>query len=386
MRLAHLMLVARSAPRCSPRHMSEFIAPSDWFSALFGFREQASEIRKSLTLTDDNDLASTANGASYGAGKFTTPSLGELRTVATHVGVPNGTLSLSHVATSDIFELHTSDEYAGATFLAASQFNCLEFPYPEAIPEDGCTKYVFDPTQGPACALAAPAATVVRHYFAKVGSAQIGQTASSQINNLGDMLKAIQGSTGEGNGNLVVVRNGYTSSDSSRLDQFNQLIRSQAATEDGREGLLGTLRIGLHSRVEVPWAAGARFTLRADRTERRHLVSQVFCSALACGYSDGSLERWEPLAQLVLDASYEATLWAAAIEYAEGTGSGTVLLTALGGGVFENKDSWIEQAIARAIVRLSDVGLDVVMCHYRSIDERAVARLDAAIEKERGLV
>ncbi len=35
-------------------------------------------------------------------------------------------LELLHVATRDVFELHSREEYAGATFMAASQFNCLE--------------------------------------------------------------------------------------------------------------------------------------------------------------------------------------------------------------------------------------------------------------------
>ena len=37
-----------------------------------------------------------------------------------------------------------------------------------------------------------------------------------------------------------------------------------------------------------------------------HLPTQAYCSALAVGYSEGSEEAWAPLAQLVLEASYEA--------------------------------------------------------------------------------
>ena len=48
---------------------------------------------------------------------------------------------------------------------AASQFNCLEFAHPGAVPENGVTGYIYDGTQGPACSLAAPAATVARNYF-----------------------------------------------------------------------------------------------------------------------------------------------------------------------------------------------------------------------------
>ena len=44
----------------------------------------------------------------------------------------------------------------------ASQFNLLEMTGPEITPEDGVTRYAHDRTQGPACAIAAGAATVYR--------------------------------------------------------------------------------------------------------------------------------------------------------------------------------------------------------------------------------
>jgi len=54
-----------------------------------------------------------------------------------------------------------------------------------------------------------------------------------------------------------------------------------------------------------------------------------------------------------LQASYEAVLLCAALDQAEGQGSGLAVLTFLGGGVFGNKPEWIESAIARAVVRLT---------------------------------
>ena len=38
-------------------------------------------------------------------------------------------------------------------------------------PEDGVTRYKDDPTQGPACAIAAGAATIYRNYFVPIGDA-----------------------------------------------------------------------------------------------------------------------------------------------------------------------------------------------------------------------
>jgi hypothetical protein len=64
--------------------------------------------------------------------------------------------------------MHQRPENAGALFQVASQFNLLEMMSPSVTPEQGVTRYERDPTQGPACAVAAGAATIYRNYFAKV--------------------------------------------------------------------------------------------------------------------------------------------------------------------------------------------------------------------------
>jgi hypothetical protein len=53
---------------------------------------------------------------------------------------------------------------------------------------------------------------------------------------------------------------------------------------------------------------------------------------------------WEPFAATVLEAAYEATMWAAVLNANRGK-SDTVLLTFLGGGDFGNEDRWIHTAI-----------------------------------------
>ena len=47
-------------------------------------------------------------------------------------------------------------------FQVASQFNVLEMVSPDVGPEAGVTGYQHDKTQGPACAMSCPAATVFR--------------------------------------------------------------------------------------------------------------------------------------------------------------------------------------------------------------------------------
>ena len=62
----------------------------------------------------------------------------------------------------NVSTLHADKELAGSLFQVASQFNVLEMVSPDVGPEEGITCYQHDRTQGPACAMACPAATVFR--------------------------------------------------------------------------------------------------------------------------------------------------------------------------------------------------------------------------------
>jgi hypothetical protein len=147
------------------------------------------------------------------------------------------------------------------------------------------------------------------------------------------------------------------------------------------------MRIAVHRGAEVAFAG------RFERATGRPRVSQAFCSALSVAYAGGALAAWEPWARVVLDAAYEATLLAAALDReapwgdgdgdgdGEGEGSGRVWLTFLGGGVFGNAAGWIDDAIGRAVARAGRLGLDVRVAHYRRLDPARVDAIDAAIAR-----
>lgn len=330
-----------------------------WFEQLFGFSEGSYEETQQRFVLEGETLRSRVNGRGFAAGSFSTPSLASLREQA--AGLPRGTQSVRHEVVGDVLQLHALPENEGAMFQVASQLNCLEFAGPEEIPEDGVTQYATDPTQGPACSIAAAAATVVRNYFVEVDGTP-GQTHDRQLNNL-DALQARLGPAGE----LVEVHNGYTFSDDTRLHE----LAGELARHD-RERLMGEIKIGVQTGV------GVTFAERYVEPQRPQRVSQAFCSALSCGYSGGSNALWAPLATLVLDAAYEATLWAAVIDAATGQGSGKVWLTFIGGGVFGNEKSWIADAIARALGVTRGYDLDVRIAHYRRMDEEIRQRVDEA--------
>jgi hypothetical protein len=371
---------------------------SDWFAKLFGFAEMSvgasarHQLVHSKLALKGNLLTSSENGASYNIGRFKTPSLAELRAAA---GPPSGgALEIEHIAIDDIFALHSDPDARNAMFQAASQFNCLEMPSPSTVPEDGVTNYIHDHTQGPACSLAAAPATVYRNYFCKMPNGQLGQTYDNQHNMLGDLLghlkldpekAAALGVEGLDANALVSVSNGYTDTlvpDSAQgnagLQYLTELIAAAA-----RDELCSKLRIGIHSEVEVPFTARDAWTgecaLAAEGEASS--VSQAFCSAVACGYAHGTPEEWEALARVVLEATYEATLWAAALEQQQKVGSGVVYLTFVGGGVFRNRPEWIQEAIGRACAKLSKYPLKVKICHFRSIDPQSAQMIDLVKEE-----
>ena len=320
----------------------------DWFERLTGFRETDYHATRDRLRVEGEHLVSLANGSRHGIGRLELPSLRELRRrVAGAAAAPRGTAVRNGVG--DVRALHRAPEFQGAMFQVASQFNLLEMVSPGVSPEDGVTRYQHDATQGPACAIAAGAATVYRNYFAPVGDA-LGQTAARQLDALAPLGAALAGHLGRPVSSLWRMRNGYALGTPEGLDAIAALLRS--AGESGRDALRAELCIGLHHDVEVTDAPGPC----------RPRVTQAFCSALPVAYSPLAPRAWEPFARLVLEAAYEATLLAASARRLAG-GSGTVLLTRLGGGAFGNDDAWTDDAIGRALRLVEAHGLDVRLVH-----------------------
>lgn len=325
----------------------------DWFAQLTGFAEQSPEqVRASLTLEGER-LCSRVNQRCWNVGRLTLPSLAQLRSTAPPL---EGKLQVSELV-ADVQQLHIQPENAGALFQVASQFNVLEMVSPHVTPERGVGIYQHDKTQGPACAIAAGAATIYRNYFVDVNG-QLGQSKKRQLNCLADLGKAL----GNESECLWFMQNGYVMpTDECALVEISENLQDASAAEI--EALQGLLRIGLQQNVQV--------TL----SDCQHQVSQAFCSALPVAYSSYPSELWADFAQLVLNAAYEATL-AAAVHNAAETGNHTVFLTLLGGGAFGNPEQWIVAAIQRALLRYQNSGLNVVIVSHSRSNPRLLAMLD----------
>jgi hypothetical protein len=320
----------------------------DWFERLTGFREAGYEQTRQQLEIDGSQLRSRVNGRNYSVGELELVSLQALRKQVAP-GSVSGRLRYSEVR-GDVRRLHRAAEYAGALFQVASQFNLLEMTSYDITPERGVTCYQYDNTQGPACAIAAGAATIYRNYFVPVGDG-FGQTATRQLNGLADVGTTLGHVLGVPVDRLWTMRNGYALCRQEGLAEISSYLRD--ASDEERDKIRSLLRIGVHRDVEVTDGDGPK----------RPIVSQAFCSALPVAYSHVSSEQWHPFAELVLEAAYEATLWAAVLNARRGS-SNIVLLTRLGGGAFGNDGAWIDTAIRRAMTIAKDFSLDVRLVRY----------------------
>lgn len=315
-----------------------------WFEKLTGFAETSADAVRAKVRVDGETLTSLANGKAYTCGRLETPSLGELRGRVEGTRHTPGRLTLREVV-ADVTALHADTANAGATFQVASQFNLLEMVGPEVTPERGIGIYEYDRTQGPACAIAAGAGTLYRNYFADVNG-QIGQSAGNQIDCLADLGAAL-GNAGQ---RLWQMRNGYALASQEGLIEIAR--RLGASSEEELDQLRQRLRIGVQWNTQV--------TVRGAT----HTVTQAYCSALPVAYSQHPADLWEPFAQLVLEAAYEATVCAVILN-ARDTGNKRLYLTLLGGGAFGNRTTWISDSITRALRLYQDWNLEVAIVSYR---------------------
>ncbi len=321
----------------------------DWFERITGFREGDYAATQARLSVESGDLVSSVNGSRHGVGRLELVSLHDLRKRASQLPAGAQRTSVRSVV-GDARALHQEPARTGALFQVASQFNLLEMVSPQVTPEDGVSGYAFDRTQGPACAMAAGAATIYRNYLVPVGGLP-GQTATRQIDTLHALGDALATQLGCDVRALWSMRNGYALCQAQGLAAISQLLMRLPASEV--DALRGHLCIGLHHDVEV-----------TDAPQRPGpTVTQAFCSALPVAYTPIAAADWAPFARLVLEAAYEATLLAASLRCAEGA-SPEVLLTRLGGGAFGNDDRWIDDAMARALGLVEWQALDVQVVSY----------------------
>jgi len=326
-----------------------------WFTELTGVEEQlhrgANHSRAQASLrVEGAQLVSAVNGREFTVGNLEIPSLGELRQRTPET--PVGHLQIQELV-GDARTLHANSE-PNSLFQVASQANLLEMINPTNTPEMGVGVYEKDATQGPQCAIAAGAGTIYRNYFVPMPDGSIGQTRDNQIDCFAEFSEALQ-ALADKRRPLWDMKNGYALPTKSGLKSVKGLLDTLAETD--LDELKKLLRIGIQWDTEV------------TITDEKKLVTQAYCSALPLAYSKFSRgenkDSWQSVAQLVLDASYEATFLTGLINYAA-SGNNTIYLTLIGGGVFGNDPSWITTAIERSAQKFYNTPLEVNIVSYQT--------------------
>jgi hypothetical protein len=314
-----------------------------WFKNLTGFEEKNPQYVKDNLEIQGEYLLSKINNKKFCFGSLEIPTLKELRERIDLTKTKSGKISIKEVV-ANVQELHTDPKNENAVFQAASQFNLLEMVGPHVTPEQGIDRYQQDRTQGPACAIACGAGTIYRNYFVEVNK-QIGQTSTNQIDCLELIGKELDNDTLQ----LWSMENGYALVNQKGLLTINKKLANLSNEE--REELKGKLKIGIQWNTEV------------TISEEKHKVTQVYCSALPVAYSHIEAIYWGSFARLILEATYEATLYAGVLNK-EKTGCGLVYLTLVGGGAFGNDEEWILDGLGMAVRKFWGCGLDVRVVSY----------------------
>jgi hypothetical protein len=282
-------------------------------------------------------------------GSLETPTLSELKEQAPPLDMFMGKLSI-HELVGNVQEFHLDPSNKNALFQAASQFNLLEMAGPNISPEMGVDIYEHDHTQGPACAIACGAGTIYRNYFVPVNNQQ-GQSLDNQI----DCLDRIGEKLKNEKLGLWKMSNGYALP--SREGLLNINTQLSKLNESEREILKGNLKIGIQWHAEVTLGTSG------------HTVSQAYCSAMPVAYSSIEPTLWEGFARIILEATYEATLYTALLNV-DKTGCNKVYLTLVGGGAFGNQPDWILESLAQACKKFKNTPLDVGIISYGSSNQK----------------
>lgn len=317
---------------------------NDWFFHHVGFKETVESVYKNLKLTQSDgfdEITSLINGKKYRCGKFS------LRTVDSfnpqsrnngkfHIIRGNGAKS-SKFELIDVLKMQNLPEFKGATFQAASNFNCLELASHLASPANGVNSYATDLTQGPAISIASFGALMYRNYFVQHDGA-IGQT-KKDLNLLDSTpIKVVRGKA------MIMEE-----------EEFKRLEKFDFENEKN-------YKIGVHENVQITTNRVNGFTY--TDSEPGQFVHQVFCSSFALGDYVKKDERIIPILKNLLKTEYKATILAAhenSLKYPGFLGSNKCVLTALGMGFFCNPPPIVCEAIKSTKEVIKRSGLDVYL-------------------------
>lgn len=150
-----------------------------WFEHYLGFKESPNKVCQNITVEDFEDhteIISQVNKRRINCGKFSIKCMESYKNILDSLQMQksgNGHFHLIHgngasSTRRDLVDItchQNNEDFNGATFLSASNFNLLEYGDCNATAEIGISGYAVDSTQGPAFATATFGATLYRTYL-----------------------------------------------------------------------------------------------------------------------------------------------------------------------------------------------------------------------------
>jgi len=348
----------------------------NWFQNVFGFTESVKSVKDNISCTKSGDnwtITSKANNATYNAGNFQIRSASSFKIGNNPGELPprgNGTLNIIHghgrsskkFEIVDILLMESFEPFNGATFLAASNFNALEFVSQYQTASDGISGYHNDMTQGPYAALAAPPAILFRNYFVP-HDGFYGQVAKP-IN----LLERTP----------IEVQNGYP-----LINSTEELESLQFDWENP-----DNWPVAVHRNCQVVLTRDVRgFKIVPESSNK--IVHQVYAAAFNFYGTVIQNEFTMKLSEHLLTNEYKATIlaaWENSVLYPGRPGSNKLFLTLLGGGVFGNPHRMILNSILNNLELIKQSGLEVYICCYSDNSFRSCGIVLDAVRETGGKV
>ncbi len=322
----------------------------DWFERLTGFRETDYDDTRAKLVVEGSRLRSLINGKSYGIGELELVPLQALRERAK-----------SGERTARAAQGKRGDRRRAANAsVARERRRAVPSRIPVQLAGDGLA-------HGDAGARRHPLPTRphsrpgVRDrrrrghdlpQLLRAGRRQPWPDDGRQFDGLADLGEALSGALNQPVKALWRMQNGYALCTRAGLDAIAEH--------------LGALQSGT-ARYPARQTAHRNTPRRGSHRCRRG-ASAAGLAGLLLGSPGGvqpvcHLPTGNRSPSLVLQAAYEATMWAAVLNAQRGA-SNVVLLTQLGGGAFGNDEDWIHAAMRRALEMMSEFDLDVKLVSY----------------------
>ena len=317
-----------------------------WFNDFFKFIESKDydKNKESMLIIFINNKIKDLNCGIFEV--FSCEELHQLLDIPTNNKNKNNKVSIKNIFMK-VEKIHDNHELANSTIQVASQLNCLEMTGPSIFPEYGITIYAKDKTQGPACAMCAPAGLAYRNYIYDGG-----QTHNKQIDMSSKLLDYLKTKDNKITWN---VRNGYLLFDNEyKLKKINELLQDKEIFKEAKK----LIQSGSHSQQGI----------RINNNNKNYTMNHVYCSGLPISYNNNinNDDLWDILSILFLEGLYENTLLIAVMNNLLSREIKPCFLTKVGGGVFRMKDILIVNAIKKACNTIYNLGfnLEIFLVNY----------------------